>query len=267
VIIERSIFSIHKKDQFVTLDQKPINYNFMTKEDYTTKTDDLFKRWLKERPEYKGEGKRFSIDGIMNFDNWIATNPKILFLLKENRADEDDWEPSDGINTQANRFSKNIARWTQVIREMYANPNAEPSFDDIVLPVAFNDIAIIEVKKLNEGNGQSSPADLKRYAREDKLFIQEQLEIINPEIIICGNTCELYGDIIYGDEEWERLIYFPHYACYKHRNRLVIDLYHPSQRANSKDREIFEILCRMIKEGNVFEKFNWYKSWTQKTNN
>ncbi len=234
----------------------------MTKEEYQTETNDLFERWQKDRPEFKEEGKRFLIDGIMNFENWLIAKPKILFLLKENRAAEDDWEPSDGINTQANKFSLNVARWTQIIRELYCNPDANPSFDDIILPVSFNDIAIIEVKKLNEGKGKSSTSNLRKYARMDRILIQQQMELINPEIIICGNTCDLYGDIIYGDEEWEKLISFPYYACYKHRNRLVIDLYHPST-ISIDDKELFEILCKMIKDGKVFDKFSWYKSNSQ----
>jgi hypothetical protein len=180
----------------------------MTKSEYEKYNAELFTRWRLKRPEYinEAEGRRFSDDGIQNFDSYMSSKPKILFLLKENRAPEDEWEPSWGINRDANPFSWNITRWRQLLIDMYDKSAKEPTFLKHELPEHVDDIAIIEVKKVNEGKGSSSYSDIRYYAREDKDFIKEQIRLINPDIIFCCSTGDFYSDDIYGDEPWEELI-------------------------------------------------------------
>jgi hypothetical protein len=231
----------------------------MTEAEYQKSQAELFARWKQARPEYDNEleGKRFSLDGIQNYTSWRKSAPKILFLLKENRAAADDWEPCQGINRDANPFSLNITRWRQSLMDSYQKSPKETPFSPLELPKQVNDIAIIEVKKLNEGKGSSSYNDIRYYARKDKDFIKEQIELLNPDIIYCCSTGDFYSDDIYGDEDWHHLICDSKCNCYKHGNRLVIDFYHPSTRSKQRERELFDILQRMIKQGNVFEKFNW----------
>lgn len=231
----------------------------MTKTEYEGRQETLFNRWKQARPEYENEaeGKRFSLDGIQNFDSWMSTKSKILFLLKENRAQEDEWEPCWGINRDANPFSWNIIRWRQLLIDSYQSSTKELSFAKVELPEFVNDIALIEVKKLNEGNGRSSYSDIRYYARRDKDFIKEQIELTNPNIIFCCSTGDFYSDDIYGDEEWVHLICDSKCNCYQHGNRLIIDFYHPSTRSGQRELELFDILQRMIRDGKVFEKFNW----------
>jgi len=130
------------------------------------------------------------------------------------------------------------------------------TFSRVELPKHVNDIAIIEVKKLNEAKGSSSYYNIRNFARQDKDFIKEQIELINPDIIFCCNTGDFYCDDIYGDEDWQHLICVSKCNCYKHGNRVVIDFYHPSTRSKQRDKELFDILHRMIKQGNVFEMFS-----------
>lgn len=231
----------------------------MTEADYQKSQAELFARWKQARPEYdnESEGKRFSLDGIQNYDAWKNSIPKILFLLKENRAAADDWEPCQGINRDANPFSINITRWRQLIMDSYLKDSKEPSYLRLELPESVNDIAIIEVKKVNEGKGSSSYNDIRNYARKDRDFIKEQIELINPDIILCCSTGDFYSDDIYGDEQWEHLVHDSRCDCYKHGNRLVIDFFHPSTRSGEKEKELFDVLYRMIKNGRIFEKFNW----------
>jgi len=141
--------------------------------------------------------------------------------------------------------------------ELYKNPAKELSFSTIELPKTIDDVAIIEVKKLNERKGTSNYYKIKNYAIRDKDFLKEEFELINPDIVVCGNTGDYYGDIIYGEDSSEALINDSKCYCYKHGNRLVIEFYHPSTRSEEREEDLFDILCRMIKNGNVFEKFNW----------
>lgn len=61
--------------------------------------------------------------------------------------------------------------------------------------------------------------------------MQKQIEIINPDIIICGYTIEalerIFEKQICGDKKCDNLFY---YAVLAGRVRLVIDYYHPANR-------------------------------------
>jgi hypothetical protein len=231
----------------------------MDKAEYEKSRRELFNRWKKVRKEYtnRAEGKRFSLDGIQDYDAWEKASPKILFLLKENRAPRYDWEPCQAINSKANIFSLNLIRWRQLLIDSYHKKPGEPAFLRHELPASVTDVANVEVKKLNEGKGSSSDSDIKFYAIKDRDFIREQIKLINPDIIFCCYTGELYDEIIYNDEQWDLLINDSRCNCYKHGNRLVIDFFHPSTRSKQKEKELFDTLHRMILNGKVFEKFSW----------
>lgn len=229
----------------------------MNANEYENQRNELFERWKKARPEYEGEGKRFTIDGIANFDAWKKSNPKILVLLKENHDEE--YEPFWGLTVDSKPFSLNIARWRQILIELYNNPTTELSFDSINLPPGIEDIAIVELKKLNERKTPSVYNDIAKYAKQDKVFLIEQVELINPDIILCANTGDTLADHVFNDDKWERLISNSKCHCYKLDNRLIIDFYHPSTRTVGRAKELFDILYRLVKEGNVFEKFDWGK--------
>lgn len=229
----------------------------MNKEEYNKKIADLFQRWQNANSDYTLEGTRFTIDGIVNFDKWINAFPKILFLLKENFSE--DWDPIDGINPNNNNvFSLNIGRWWFIINSLYEKPHTIPDIEKVKLPDLIDEISIIELKKLNEGKSASKDGDLKRAAIKDKEFIKEEIELISPNIVVCANTGDIYGDCVY-DDEWTKLISDSRCHCYKHNERLVIDMFHPSTRSYEKEVELFNVLCRMIINGKVFQYFDWAK--------
>lgn len=240
----------------------------MTKDEYKNQIDILFDKWKKEGYKhelYQKEGNRFSDDGIVDYIEWEKSKPRILFLLREDYSKDGDYEPCWGITVGNKPFSKNIARWRGIIKELYKDANKQLTIDNIELPKGINDIALVEVKKLNEGNSSTPYKVVMEWGEEDKIFIKEQIEIINPDIIFCCSTGDAYADHLYNNNEWESLfkmdIASKKYRSYKDYNRLIIDFYHPSTRNNtSLDIEYFEVLCKMIKEGNVFEKFDWGKN-------
>lgn len=232
----------------------------MNKKDYLEQRKDLFERWKKARPEYKGEGKRFTCDGIADYNEWAKSKPKILFLLKESYAPEGEWEPSEGISI-INTFSSNIARWRYVLKELFKNPAKELSFSDFELPPDKKiwDIALVEIKKLNEGKISSNYYDIRNYATQDKVFIREQIELINPQVIFCCGTYSFY-EIIF---EWKPNLIENNYfeddygndcSFWIHNKRLVLYFYHPSLYLKENEKIFFELLCKMIKEGKAFER-------------
>jgi hypothetical protein len=237
----------------------------MNKLDYKNRQDDLFERWKRERPDYESNGRRFVNDGITDVSKWNDAKPKTLFLLKENPDGE--WEPAEGITTNSGPFSRNIVRWHSVLQALFQEPSAVLSFTNIRLPETVKNIALVEVKKVNEGRRTSSPKEILKYAANDSKFLKEQIELIQPEVIFCCYTSNAYEEI-YPNEPWEEKIccvpakWNPkgHCSCDKHRGRLVIDFYHPSQRIRDRDKDLFEMLCEMIQKHRVFDRFSWNKA-------
>jgi len=141
-----------------------------------------------------------------------------------------------------------------------------PSFTDIdsILPQNTNDIALVEVKKVNEGQRSSALKKIIEYALRDRGFLTEQIDLIQPEVILCCYTIDAY-DGIYpedADEPCQQLSCVPvkwntkHVYCYKHHGRLIIDFYHPSIRGGH-DEQLFEMLSELLQNGHVFDHFGW----------
>ncbi len=118
----------------------------------------------------------------------------------------------------------------------------------------------MDVKKANEGKSKSDNGDIVNYAKRDKTFLKEQIDLISPNVIICGGTFHAFRNAVYDNIEDKNQL---HYAwnttsessAWTHNNRLVINFYHPSYAFNKED--LFENLCSLLIEGKVFEKFNW----------
>ena len=120
-------------------------------------------------------------------------------------------------------FSKTLSR----VRKVLFNDNI-CEYDDEVLrskeKEIIDRIAVVNVKKSN-GGSESEYEDLKKYALEDRLEIKRELEIIQPDIIVCGNNLSLLklvlGEELQNDDTWDNML-----ALWK--DTLVLDYYHPA---------------------------------------
>ena len=223
----------------------------------------LLQDWALKYYDKEIGDNEFTFDGPPDWALWEEAKPKILFLVKES---PNGYHPSIVPLEIKAQFLKNIARWRYALRKLYDKPNQTPNFpsDDLFSNPAhsFSDIAIVEVKKLDEKKGASSTTEIKKYARDDKMELLSQIDLLDPQIVLCCYTIESY-DIIYDEayEPYETIspIINNKFRCWKLNNRLVIDFNHPSIHPASqyKSKDLFDILCRMIKEGNVFDKFDW----------
>lgn len=116
--------------------------------------------------------------------------------------------------------------WTQAIYNAFNDNICE--YDDEVLrskeKEIIDRIAVVNVKKSN-GGSESEYEDLKKYALEDRLEIKRELEIIQPDIIVCGNNLSLLklvlGEELQNDDTWDNML-----ALWK--DTLVLDYYHPA---------------------------------------
>ena len=226
----------------------------MIKKEYKQKSDVLLKKW--HQGKYK-DADDFSYDGISDFDIWSNQSLKVLYLLKETNSN---FQPSICEQKINGSFGLNLARWDYAIKCIFKNPDTIPKFpDDDDLPKYFDKlgVAMVEVKKV-AGGGNSNNIEIESFAFNDKKELKEQIELINPQFIVCCGTLTSY-EIIY---DWKPDKIDNNYfddnngndcSFWIHDNRLVLYFYHPSLRGRGKE-EVYSLLCKMLVEGKAFKR-------------
>jgi len=200
--------------------------------DLQIKMNKLLDNWQEVR-----KYKQFVRDGVLVSENWEKQHPKILFLLKESHSGFNDISGPMNIHHGASKdFWFNVSRWKFAIYHLYKDKNSKltlPKNDE--LDDFIDDIAYINVKKLNEERTTSDDQDLMWYASNDKEFLQKQIELISPDIIICGGTFKFLREIFNADE-FENIATLnisknKNYSrsCFSFKKRIIIDYCHPHQ--------------------------------------
>ncbi len=195
----------------------------MKKEDMHQKVlENLYQKYWDEGFDNNLE---FIWDGPSHWEKYENSSPRIVFLAKESHGSYHPSTPSK-VN---NLFSTNIATWASLL-----NPN----YDE--LQKAWDSIAIVEIKKIDEGKTSSTNSDIKKFAWIGKEFLKQQLEILEPHIIVCLGTIDSF-DIIYNYSEEEKELYEKKiYSnkkcnCWISNNVIVLDFYHASHRKKKDD--------------------------------
>lgn len=176
------------------------------------------------------QGNRFVRDGILDEERWASAPRKILFLLREayekrrrpegfdQREKIRDWGKPKGKTLRA------IANWA------FAAHRGTSSHIPVIVSVnkperseACLASAIVNVKK-SGGESRSDLNQVAKFCELDADKIREQIEMINPEIIICGGTWAEASRFIWRDDEKHEV-----YArTYSVRDRFVFDFWHPA---------------------------------------
>lgn len=204
---------------------------------YECKAEALEARWMAARPEYAD----FCHDGALSRDGDGYRAGKyglrILWLLKEAPAGA--YGPTMqvrglGLTSRSpgssNRFWAVLGAYAYIINRIAAGK--VPDWEDFRRVHAaggypLDCLAYVNIKKGN-GARQSDWGDLEGYAQDDQDFINEQIEMLRPDVMVCGGTYQVYqrcicnGNIPSGAQSQ---------AVYDSVNdRYVIDMPHPAAR-------------------------------------
>ena len=207
----------------------------------------LIKKWSKMRPSY-GDFH----DGPSSWETWVKQNPKILFLLKEPHSDFLPAYPIRNMPIERG-FFLNIGLWHYAIKSFFCD-SKRASFNNAIEEVKrqnvgelMDQIAIVNVKKKDENKSISNNADIKSYAKSDKdgALLKKQIDIIDPNIVICGNTMDSYDLIYYDDENYNLRVEKNKCKIWEWSDRLVVDFWHPANR--KKTEELFNTLLYLLK--------------------
>lgn len=164
--------------------------------------DNLFIEWKQQRKDYL----TFCEDGILIDDHWDNSRTKILFLLKETFLDfpiiRGDGHGPDG---NSKTFWRKMQMWTYLTDKIF---HAE----EIIYNEALKEkekknikIAYVNIKKnvtkgKAAGKTNSNFEDIKSYAKNDAEFLKKQIDLINPDVIICSGTYDFIKFILPQEE-------------------------------------------------------------------
>ena len=195
--------------------------------------NELFEKW---QAREKHQGKLFNCDGIVNMDVWEKEDCRILFLLKEAWHKDsvsdpynltEDLRNSEPWSSMWNR----VAEWTRGIHlTAEGKPAPYRNLKKSEAKLELQKIAVINIKK-SGGESRSKNDDLMKYVEEDYDLIYDQIEMVNPTIIVCGYTIGFLNKVIElkGEEPINKT---GENHCdnwhYKWKDRIILDYYHPA---------------------------------------
>ncbi|HLW07034.1 MAG TPA: hypothetical protein VKY45_05675 [Marinilabiliaceae bacterium] len=179
----------------------------------------------------------FIRDGILDVEKYMAAPVKILWVLKEANSPDDsignDMRPcltslhsDDDTNSIAAKWGhtwNSVAYTTYGIFEKmnWVNlPDIKGDAKEVLKHMP--KIAHVNVKKF-AGESKAKDKEMKMFFDQYKALIYEQIEIINPDVIIFGSTFKYFSDYFNGKEkihEWP--------PVYKSQDKLLIDTCHPN---------------------------------------
>ena len=212
------------------------------------KHQELLKEFYSKYEPILNETKEFVFDGPSNWELYENSTVKIMFLVKESRNGYHPSVPNQKTNT---KFMRNLARWKCLINDVYLVKSEFEFPSNSDLPETIDDVAIVEVKKINVENITSNQKDLRKFALNDKLFLQRQIDIINPQIIVCCYTIDCFNIIF--DNKFEvskRLFKKDGTSSAEVDKRLIIDFFHPSTWGfgdpGPRDKELYKLLTEIL---------------------
>lgn len=222
---------------------------------YNKQLDELFDKWesLSKQHGYTG----FCRDGLMykgdiwesedkfgrsrgnENDLWSKCERRIAFLMKDTNdnpnQDYREWLGRQNTSIITHKFFKNIALWLYGLHNIdsYGNfPEFSEAFNSSTLTKTFDEkpFAIVNCKK-ESGVGSIKIDELYNYVSKFGTYLREQLDILQPNIIICGGkgvVINIAKQIIFSDFEFEKINNLIYYN--ENKNIILADCYHPSAR-------------------------------------
>lgn len=179
----------------------------------------------------------FIEDGVVNWEIWAdrSKGKHILYILKEAYGGEKDWSLAEEVRLYApwSGIWNRIVEWTYGITNTSLEKLSRYVPDNISFDKPnpwLNQIAILNIKK-SSGDSKSHYGEISAYADFDAQEIIRQIEIIDPDIVVCGAT---FGDIdrITGNiiKKCQCDNWYYYSEAIGDKERLFIDYYHPANR-------------------------------------
>jgi len=187
--------------------------------------------------EETGDKMKFVSDGIVNVTEYLKAPIKILWILKEANSSEDNslddmrpclkelYDNNNNIDRDWGRTWQKVAYCTYGIFEHLKFediPEMQGNAREVLKYMP--SIAHINVKKY-AGGSSADDKKIQSFYNTYKDFLHEQIEIINPDILIFGSTFGYFAEYFESKEKIQERI-----PVYQYKDKLLIDTYHPNAR-------------------------------------
>lgn len=187
-------------------------------------------------------------DGVINEKEYLDSKYKILYIMKEvNSYQNGGWSLAEFISNGAiPQTWDNIARWTEGIL------NLEKDFDweylsranDLRRSIYLKKIASINLKK-TPGRHTSIYNEIRLATKNNKEIIKKQVDIYQPDIIICCGTSGLFvKDCLESGLTWQMTSRGIEYMILD--NTIIVSFSHPEARV--ADQYLYYALIDAIRE-------------------
>lgn len=192
--------------------------------------DNLYKKWI--RPN-----EQFVKGGVVDEAMYDSSEVKVLMLLKEvnDPEQEENWSLITLIQDQIHNL-KFYPVWERVGEWSFGIGQGFPPYQKIVgslreanITEGLLNIATTNLKK-SGGTGESDYEVLRKHAIDNKELWTKEIEIIRPDIVVCGGTFQIVQEILG----------FEYKKCASGANfgqaigMKFLDFYHPMYRISPK---------------------------------
>lgn len=206
------------------------------------KLSQLYTDWKDENPGHFVDG------GIVDEERYEKCETKILYLLKEvnDPIQEKDWSLVNFIRSQivTSKFYRSIGilgLWNFGLQQGFPSYMSIMKDKEKSMAEGLSDIAITNLKKTG-GGGSSNMADIMVHAKYTKELWVKEIELINPDIVVCCGTFSVVKEVLdfqtdvcesgalYGDALGTRFVEFPH-PMYRISPKIIYAYFKETMRA------------------------------------
>jgi len=211
--------------------------------------------------------------GVVDEETYSSVYPKIVIILREAHMRtpyqiESRWTIPKGLKRNADMGLNNLSMerkymytWRQAGVWAYAIINGFDTYQVLrsPSPVAqgLKCIGMTNLKKTG-GKASSNWQEISYHAKQDKELWQRELEIMNPDLILCGGT---YRDVT-SNLGLERYLlhkdldksYFYSIHNMNGKQSVILSFWHPNNRRNRNDNlSVLSILISKLKEEGLLQ--------------
>lgn len=226
----------------------------MDVETYTKLISEINDEWVK-RVNFPFSNRKIITDGVVNFEKYSRSKYKISWMLKEPYDEYDGtgggWDYSELFPLNKNlyeNFKLNHPTFHPIIYTTFSILNdfveyAEMDWikDNHDMCSVLYELAFINCQKLPaKGATTTDFTDLYKSIETNGDLLKKQIILVDSNILIFGNTFELYRELL--KLENETLINNGSADYLIKDNRLYVSSYHPSQRKITRETYVNDIV-------------------------
>lgn len=181
-------------------------------------------------------------DGVCDFEGYLNSYPKVMWILKEpngqcsnGKLEDGGWSiPEESFKNDIDGVIK-VQSWQPIIYVMYGYQHGlmyndmEYICDNKDMAKVMQSIAYLNVCKM-PGYNTSSKDGIEQCYRQWKPILDRQIETYNPDVIIFGYTFEHFRND-FENQGLEKIDNYPGWIdVYKCADRILLDAYHPARK-------------------------------------